>query len=50
MLGFLYGVKPTDTLTFAIAAAVLCMVAVLANVVPARHAASIDPTSALRVD
>jgi len=50
MLGFLYGVKPTDTLTFSIAAAVLCLVALLANFVPARHAASIDPTSALRVD
>ncbi|HJZ80004.1 MAG TPA: FtsX-like permease family protein, partial [Pyrinomonadaceae bacterium] len=45
---FLYGVSPTDTLTFAFAPALLCLVALAANFAPARRAASIDPASALR--
>jgi putative ABC transport system permease protein len=50
MTGFLYGVKATDTLTFALAPIVLCLVALAANFVPARRAANIDPASALRAD
>lgn len=48
MTGFLYGVKPTDTLTFALAPVLLFLVALAANFAPARRAASIDPASALR--
>lgn len=46
--GFLYRVKPTDTLTFALASALLCLVALVANFAPARRAAGIDPACSLR--
>lgn len=45
---FLYGISPTDTLTFVIAPALLCLVALAANFAPARRAANTDPASALR--
>ena len=48
MTGFLYGIKPTDVLTFALTPLLLCLVALAANFVPALRAASIDPASALR--
>jgi predicted permease len=48
MTGFLYGIKPTDALTFALTPLLLCMVALGANLAPALRAASIDPASALR--
>src|SRR5262249_23544106 len=35
MSGFLYGIKATDTLTFALAPVVLCIVALAANFAPA---------------
>ena len=44
----LYGVKPTDLITFAIAPAILLAVAALACWIPARRAARIDPIRALR--
>ena len=46
--GFLYGMKPNDPRTLAIAAAVLALVAVLAGFTPARRTSRLDPMNALR--
>jgi predicted permease len=46
----LYGVKPTDPLSFFAVAATLLFVATLAVLVPARRAMSVDPVTALRTD
>jgi ABC-type antimicrobial peptide transport system permease subunit len=46
--GFLYGVSPTDPLTFAAIALLLSAVAALACWLPARHAMRIEPMVALR--
>jgi ABC-type antimicrobial peptide transport system permease subunit len=48
MATLLYGVRPTDPLSFAAAAAVLAVVALLACFIPASRATRIAPASALR--
>jgi ABC-type antimicrobial peptide transport system permease subunit len=48
--GALYGVSFLDPLTWSSAIATLFAVAVLANLVPARRAAVVDPSAALRAE
>jgi predicted permease len=48
--GFLFGVPSTDWVAFSLASVVLCVVAVAANLAPARRAASVDPVVALRYE
>jgi ABC-type antimicrobial peptide transport system permease subunit len=46
----LFQVKPTDPSTFAIAAAICCVVVVAASYLPARRASLVDPIEALRCE
>ena len=50
MEGLLYGLSPSDPVTFAIAPLTLALVVLLATYLPARRAVKLDPIAALRSD
>jgi putative ABC transport system permease protein len=50
MASQLYGVRPTDPLTFITVAALLMIVSLVASYIPARRAMRIDPMNALRYE
>jgi putative ABC transport system permease protein len=48
LAAFLYGVSPSDPVTFVLIPALVGVAALIASIVPAWRAASVDPVSALR--
>ena len=50
MTSFLFGISPTDVVTFASAAILFFVLTLLACYIPARRAVRVDPMTALRCD
>jgi len=50
MVGYVYGIKSTDPLTFAAAAMLLMLAALAACYVPAWRAMHVEPIQALRIE
>ena len=48
MSSLLYGVTPSDPMTFGLVALVLAIVSLVACYIPARHAIRVDPLVTLR--
>jgi putative ABC transport system permease protein len=46
----IYGVKPTDPLTFLVVAVLLGAIALMASIIPAYRAAKVEPMVALRYE
>jgi len=50
LAALLYGVTPTDTVSFVLASCCLLLFALIASYLPARKATGIDPAIALRAE
>ena len=50
LASFLFGIEPSDPLTYALVSALLLFVTLLASFIPSRRALRVDPLTALRAE